>query len=348
MSACGSGDIPPEPISDRGSAGALWSGLRVLPFRERLPWIGGDLQTLRNTVLARSITDLPGTGERFCLPLDGGDALSARLDRGDGDPSRPLIVLIHGLTGSETSHCVMLMARTLCDAGYSVLRLNLRGAGPSRATSCGHYHAARTDDLAAALSGVPGDLVRAGIVLVGFSLGANLSIRFMGERGQQTGAVRGAVAISPPLDLAAAAACLLRPRNRIYHRSMLHAMQQEATAPGAVLERGERAAILQARTIVEFDDRFIAPRYGFAGAQDYYAKASCGPVLGGIRVPTLVVHAQNDPWIPFAAYRAIPWDRLSAVHAILPKGGGHVGFHGRGTNVPWTTHIVLSFVGRLA
>ncbi|MGH6796108.1 MAG: alpha/beta fold hydrolase, partial [Methylocella sp.] len=153
----------------------------IPPFRERPPWFGADLQTLRNLLRGYS-PDLSG-GERLLLPVSGGEKLAARLDRQAGPIARPLVVLVHGLAGSEASRSVVASTRHLVGQGWPVLRLNLRGALPSLPTAAGHYHAGRTGDLADALRGLPADLTRCGIVLLGHSLGGNLVLKFMGERG---------------------------------------------------------------------------------------------------------------------------------------------------------------------
>ncbi|MGO9722450.1 MAG: alpha/beta fold hydrolase [Methylocella sp.] len=158
------------------------SAATVPPFRERAPWLGGDLQTLRN-VMRGAPADLPG-GERLLLPMPDGDRLAARLDRPAGRPmAGPLIVLLHGLAGSEMSGSVVVSMRHLVGQGWMVLRLNLRGSLPSRQTAAGHYHAGRTGDLADALRGLPAEFTRYGIVLLGQSLGGNLILKFMGEGG---------------------------------------------------------------------------------------------------------------------------------------------------------------------
>ena len=152
----------------------------VPAFQERAPWFGGDLQTLRNVVLGGP-QDLPG-GERLLLPMADGDRLAARLDRPTGPIARPLVVLVHGLAGSEASGNVVASTRHLVGQGWPVLRLNLRGSLPSLPTAAGRYHAGRTGDLAQALRGLPADLTRYGIVLLGHSLGGNLVREIHGRR----------------------------------------------------------------------------------------------------------------------------------------------------------------------
>jgi uncharacterized protein len=315
----------------------------VPPFRERAPWFGGDLQTLRNVVCG-TLPDLPG-GERLLLPMPDGDRLAARLDRPTGRFARPLVVLVHGLAGSEASGPVVASMRHLAGQGWPVLRLNLRGALPSCPTAAGHYHAGRTEDLAEALRGLPADLTRHGIVVLGHSLGGNLVLKFMGEGGHGL-PVLAAVAVSTPIDLAATCARMMTRRNFVYHRYMLDAMKREALAPGAAVSAAERAAIAAVRNVYEFDDRFIAPRFGYRDAQNYYESNAAKHFLAGIARPTLVLHALDDPWIPAACYTAIDWSRLPTIEAALTPRGGHLGFHGRGSRVPWHDRVTARWLAR--
>ena len=184
-------------------------------------------------------------------------------------------------------------------------------------------------------------------MLVGYSLGGNMLLKFLAEHAAEL-PVRAAAAISAPIDLAAAAHRILMRRNRLYHWNLLRAMKQEALTPAAELTPSERDAILAARNIVEFDDRFVAPRNGFAGAVDYYARNSAEQFLPAIRVPTLIVHALDDPWIPPDAYRRVRWAEHRHLHAVLSPGGGHVGFHARGTRLPWHDRVLGEFFAEQA
>ncbi|MGH6839989.1 MAG: YheT family hydrolase [Methylocella sp.] len=325
------------PARDGAAAGT------IPPFRERPPWFGGDLQTLRN-VLCGTPPDLP-RGERLLLPLQDGERLAARLDRRAGPVARPLVVLVHGLAGSEASRNVVASMRHLVDQGWPVLRLNLRGALPSLPTAAGHYHAGRTEDLADALRGLPALLTRYGIVLLGHSLGGNLVLKFMGEGGHGL-PVLAAVAVSAPIDLAATCARMMARRNFVYHRYMLDAMKREALAPGAGVSTAERAAIAAANNVYEFDDHFIAPRFGYRDALDYYESNAAKQFLAGIARPTLILHALDDPWIPAACYTAIDWSCLPMIEAALTPRGGHLGFHGRGSRVPWHDRVTNWWLAR--
>ena len=309
------------------------------PFVPRMPWLTGDLQTVRNIMLgARDDLDAWPARRLWIDSRDGsGDVLSGVLHRPADEGARPLMVILHGLTGCEDSIHVRASAAYFLARGWPVLRLNLRGAGPSRARCRGFYHAGRTEDLRAVL----GELAQAhGVeewVLLGYSLGGNLMLKLLAESAAAPlgRRLRAAVSVSAPIDLAATWRSFARPRNHLYQRWLLSRMKAEATAPGAAISDAERRAITAARTVFEFDDAFIAPRHGFAGAEDYYARCSAAPVLTAIATPTLVISARDDPWVPVAPYLAHDWRRTPALTPLLPRRGGHVGFHGRGHGAAW-------------
>ena len=141
--------------------------------------------------------------------------------------------------------------------------------------------------------------------------------------------MRAVASVSAPIDLAEASRRFHEPRNRFYHWHMMRNLRREALAPGAVLGDDERAAVQSARTLFEFDDRFVAPRNGFADAADYYARCSSGPLLDAVDVPALAIHADDDPWIPATPYRERAAKPANGVQVLLAPGGGHVGFHAR-------------------
>jgi hypothetical protein len=273
-----------------------------------------------------------------------GDRLAALLEEPDGDAdSRPLVVLIHGLAGSEESAYLITSSAHLLSQGHRVLRLNLRGAGPSRATCRLQYHAGRSEDLRDALLALPEELTRHGVILVGFSLGGNMLLKFLAEFGGLF-PIRRAMSVSAPIDLAAASERFLDPRNRLYHLRLLHSMKQESLEEGAQFSDEEAATIRDARSILEFDEKIVAPRNGFADAAAYYAACHARQFLAEIRVPTLVVHALDDPWIPGDAYASYPWEKNPHLVPLLPSSGGHVGFHGRGSRVPWHDRCLVRWL----
>ncbi|MFO1082690.1 MAG: alpha/beta fold hydrolase [Reyranellaceae bacterium] len=322
--------------------------LPLPPFEPRFPWWGGDLQTLANRLRPPPTSLAPHVTERlsFALPDGTGDTLLADLDRPlRAKGERPLVVLVHGLTGSADSLYVLATARHFLGRGYTVLRLNLRGAGPSRALCRQHYYAGRSQDFRTLLGLLPAELTAAGLVAVGYSLGGAMLLKYLGEEGGASPVVAAAT-VCAPIDLSATSRNMLRLRNRIYHRYLLGEMKVEATAEGAELTEALRAAILGSRTVWEYDDRFIAPRYGFAGAEDYYARCRPTRFMTAVRVPTLVLAALDDPWIPGRLYQAYDWQGNRALVPVLSAQGGHVGFRGRGSRQPWSDLAIERFFER--
>ncbi len=280
------------------------------------------------------------------LPLaDGsGDRLAARIYEPVAPrEGSPLVVLVHGLGGTQDSPYVQATASHLLGLGHPVLLLDLRGAGASRPLCREQYHAGRTRDLRDALAALPAEASRNGFVAVGYSLGGNMILKYAAEHG----GLRGAVSVSAPIDLAAASDRFLALRNRLYLRYLLGRIKQETLAASEGLGEEERALIPTLRTILEFDDRFVAPRNGYSGAADYYARNNARRFLADIELPTLILHAGDDPWIPATTYTDYPWSKNPHLTALISRSGGHVGFHARGSKVPWHDRCLEVFLARV-
>jgi predicted alpha/beta-fold hydrolase len=319
------------------------------PFFPRAPWWGGDLQTLRGLWPSRRAQRLLSCSDRVVLPLRdrSGDRLVAALNRPSApERQRSLVLLIHGQCGSESSIYMMRAAAHFLSLGHPVLRLNLRGAGPSRAMCRWQYHAGRTGDLEDAIAGLPAEHLEAGLVAVGFSLGANLLLKFLGEHGASS-PFRAAVAVSGPLNLAATARRLMRPRNAVYQRHLLRLGRRVSLGPGAEVTARERRAIMSAATVWDFDERFTAPRNGCAGAQEFYERNSSGQFLSRIAVPTLLIHSLDDPLIPAAPYLSFDWRSNPNLVPLISRRGGHLGFQGADVRTTWHDACAAKFFDTL-
>ncbi len=303
--------------------------MTIPPFHPRFPWLSGDLQTVRNT-LVRPRPDLSAwSRQTVWFTMADGDRLSADLHAVEWAGQRPLVILIHGLTGSAESYSNRNSAATLLAAGYPILNLNLRGA-PANARYCtGIYHSGRSEDLREILDLLPEAWGRAGLFLIGYSLGANMLLKFLGEQGADT-RLLGAMAVCAPFDLSLTAQRFLLRRNRFYHNRLLAQMKRHAAA---LCDPPSPALLAQIDTTWAFDDLFVAPRNGFAGAEDYYARCSAKGFVHAIQVPTVLIHPHDDPWIPIAPYLAVDWAQIPAVTPVFPAAGGHVGFHDRAGDV---------------
>lgn len=262
----------------------------------------------------------------FVDPLRGELALTGRYAEPPG--ARAIVLVLHGLAGSAESPYARRLAARLHAAGYASLRLDFRGAGGEGAD---FYHAGLTDDLRTVLAAP--EVARFGrVAIAGFSLGGHLALRWAGEEGARADPrVFGVIAVSSPLDLELGARALDAPGNALYRAYLLrglrrHAERIERERPGTV--HGSRAERLRVRTIRAWDALVVAPRWGFASAEDYYARASAAPLLHEVRMPAWVVHAEHDPMVPLwtvrDAHRRLP----PAVEVTLTRRGGHVGMPG--------------------
>ncbi len=235
-----------------------------------------------------------------------------------------LLVALHGLGGSIESSYLKRFASAAVGRGYACLRFDLRGAGGD---SADFYHAGLTSDLAAVLA-APRLASFSQIVLVGFSLGGQLALRWAGELEDAGDPRLAAVAgVCSPLDLDLGAGAIDAWFNAPYRAWILSGLCEladrvERFRPLPV----DRAARRRIATIREWDTRIVAPRWGFASAEDYYRKVSAAGTLGGIRRPSWIVLAQNDPMVPPATVRAALERASAAVEVTWTRRGGHVGF----------------------
>lgn len=325
-------------------------GLVNADFVPKRGWVNPHLQTIRSRVVPTTYL-LPGSEEILQVALtDGtGDRLAVSLHRPDAMTRRITVLLIHGLGGSAESDYVRAATRGLLLAGHSVARVDLRGAGRSARISAHLYHGGRTEDLrtvTAALSRCDGV---GAIAPVGFSLGGNAVLKLLGEPHPGTAVVAGA-AVSAPLDLAAGSPYLRRAAFGVYERFLVRKIRADALRPGARFTPEERSAILASRTLVEFDDAVTAPRHGWRDAEEYYAVNSSLTYLPRIRVPTLVIHAIDDPMVSPQPYRRVAWEELAArgpVRRAITPHGGHVGFHEEGNSLPWYVHPLGVFLAEV-
>lgn len=289
-------------------------------FRPRFPWLGGDLQTIRDALLRDSAD--PGRFRRVWLELPDGDALAAAYTEGNG----PLVVLVHGLTGCEASRYILRARAFWAGRGRAVLALNLRNSAPSRPRSRRGYHAGAGADIAHALSRFAP--AQGGMVAIGWSLGGTQLFHALGEPAMPR--VLAAASICAPVDLAATSARMMAPRNLAYHRFVLGGMRRDALALGDHLAPDFRAAVREARSVRAFDDRYVAPANGFSGADEYYARCSLAAAIEKIRAPLLCLTAADDPWVPAATYDPALFAKNRRVVARIVEGGGHCGFHDAG------------------
>lgn len=290
------------------------------PFRPAWWLPGPHLQTLwpylirprRHAALRRERLELPD-----------GDFLD--LDWTDDARARGLVIVLHGLEGSSRSAYVQRLLRQLAACGLAGVVMHFRGCGGEPNRLPRGYHAGDTADLAHAVGVIRQRVPRRPLAAIGYSLGANVLLKWLGETGSRN-PLHCAVAVSVPFELNAAAERLAHGISRLYQRSLLRSLRRSVGRKYATLPMPIPAQELAAAaSLRDFDDRFTAPLHGFGSAEEYYRRSSCRPWLAHIRRPTLIVHAADDP---FLRPEAIPnRTELSAdVELLLTQRGGHVGF----------------------
>lgn len=298
----------------------------------------GHVQTILPELLRRRCR-VDFKGER--LELEDGDFLDLDWIRGG---SNRLAILTHGLEGDTEAAYIRGMAESLSGAGWDILAWNFRGCGKEPNRLARFYHSGETGDIATVVRHAAGGYER--VALIGFSLGGNVTLKYLGEAPPPP-PVAVAAAISTPVDLASSARALDgRRSNRIYLHRFLQTLiaKVEAKAlrfPNELAAGGARAI----RSLQEFDNRYTAPLHGFRDAADYWARASARPFLSRITVPTLLLNACDDP---FLTPESLPFEDANASPFLFletPAHGGHVGFldFARGIQ-PWSERRVVQFL----
>ncbi len=314
-----------------------------MPEPYRAPrWLrGGHAQTVYPALFLRG--RLPRyRRERWDTP----DADFIDLDFLDAAADAPRVVLFHGLEGSSSSHYAVALMRALERARWNGVVVHFRGCSGEANRLPRAYHSGD----AAEIGWIIARLAEAGgpLYAVGVSLGGNALLKWLGESGAQAGTVlRAAAAVSAPLDLMAAGAALGQGVNLIYTRMFLATLRSKSLHK---LERYpglfDRERMLAARNLRQFDDVVTAPLHGFRDTDDYWTRASSKHVLAGVRLPTLVLNAKNDPFLP-ARHLPRSAEVSSMVSLDQPEEGGHVGFAGGAFpgNLDWLPQRLLAFFG---
>ncbi|MCX7173998.1 MAG: hydrolase [Proteobacteria bacterium] len=310
-----------------------------MPRRYRAPpWLpGAHFQTV--WPLLRKPAPPNYRRERWETP--DGDFID--LDWVDGPATAPLLVLFHGLEGSSLSHYALSLMHAVGRRRWRGVVAHFRGCSGEPNRLARAYHSGDSEEIDWILRRLDNSWP---LFAVGVSLGGNALLKWLGEQGAAASRlITGAAAISAPLDLAASDASLTRGFNRIYARHFLNRLIPKALAklerfPG--LYRAE--AVRAARSLHAFDDVVTAPLHGFRDVADYYARSSAKQFLTSIAVPTLLLNALNDPFLPVAALPG-PGQLSSSITLETPGAGGHVGFVGGAFpgKLEWLPSRILEF-----
>jgi uncharacterized protein len=244
--------------------------------------------------------------------------------------SHPTLLLLHGLEGSADAHYMRGIASKAWSRGFNVVRLNQRNCGDTDHLSEGVYHSGLTSDPMAVVRELVEDDGLPSIVVTGYSLGGNLTLRMAGEYGREApSALNAFAAVSPTLDLAACVAALERAPNFIYQWNFMRDLKRRIRRKAELYPHlYPTEPLRRLRTVRHFDDAYTAPMSGFRDAADYYHRASALRVIDRIALPTLIITADDDPFIPVEQFRDPAVTGNPRVQVIITRHGGHCGFIG--------------------
>lgn len=258
--------------------------------------------------------------------------------------STKTVILSHGLEGNSERPYILGMAKIFFSAGWNVLAWNYRGCNGKINNSIKSYHSGFTVDLEAVINFA--DIPKTTIIsLIGYSLGGNLTLKYLGKSKNIHKKVKSAVTLSVPLELHQGCLEISKKSNLIYSKRFLNTLKKKVRDKAVFFPEIEVKYLAEIHDLKTFDDYYTAPLHGFKDALDYYQSSSAIYVLDQIQIPSLIINAQNDPFLPEGCY---PFDQLinhSSVHLETPLRGGHVGFCStNGNEFYWSEKRALEFI----
>jgi len=310
-------------------------------------WVsGGHLQTII-PALFRKVASSPYTRERIATP--DGDFLDCDwLYATSSLPSQKLVIISHGLESNSRRPNVAGMARAASLCGFDALAWNFRGCSGEPNKLPRAYHSGATEDLHTVLEHAATKYDE--IYLIGFSLGGNLTLKYLGEQSEALSPkVKKAVVFSVPCDLAASSKQISRVSNRLYERRFLNSLRKKIEQKATLFPNDislEPYLKKRIKTLRDFDEHYTAPLHGFQSADDYYAKCSAKQFISRITIPTLIVNAKNDVFLTPSCF---PFDEVKTSDVVFletPKSGGHLGFITEETahGLYWSEMRALGFI----
>jgi predicted alpha/beta-fold hydrolase len=313
-------------------AGAFLSRVREIfagkVFKAHSLFSGGHAQTIAAYAWPRRFRFASESDEERLFDVAPGVKVLAHCRWQVDAKACPTIVVWHGIEGSTASNYMQATAEKGFRAGFNVVRVNFRNCGGTEHLTSTIYHGGLSADLGAVVKELLEKDHLSRMFLVGFSLGGNLVLKLAGEYGDSPPKeILGVCAVSPSIDLSASADLIMTRANWIYHRDFMRRLKLRIrTNQKLYPEIYDISELDQAHTIKEFDDRFTSRAHGFANADDYYHRSSSLRVVDRIHIPTLIVHAKDDPFIPFASLLDPAVTENPYILLLAPEGGGHVAF----------------------
>jgi len=330
---------------------------RTVNFIPRRFLINGHLQTIAGNYLSR-IDKLPVPEAQLVevSPATTNQIASQVLCHCHWQPTairaaRPTAIIVHGLEGSSNSQYVVGNANKLWRAGCNVVRMNMRNCGGTEALTPTLYHSGLSSDVLAVMNFFAVQFGLQSISLIGYSMGGNLVLKLAGDLAAEAPAVlRSVIGVSPAVDLGPSADAMHLPQNRLYEMKFLHNLLRRFRRKAALFPRAyDRNRAAGIHSLREFDDRITALYSGFASADDYYHRAAAARVLNRIAVPTLILHALDDPFIRLTPESRNAINANPNITLTETAHGGHCAFlaqpdPGIGDDGYWAEHTLLQFL----
>ncbi len=256
--------------------------------------------------------------------------------------SSSLVIISHGLEGNAQRAYIKGMAKAFYDQGFDTLAWNYRGCGEEINKQLRFYHSGATDDLETVINHASTEYQN--IFLIGFSLGGNLTLKYLGEKGNQLNpTIKKAVTFSVPMELHCSCKEISKPANWAYSNRFLKSLKKKVIAKAKLFPELKTDKLETIKSLIEFDDHYTAPVHGFKNAIDYYQKCSSLYFLPTIKIKTLIVSAQNDPFLSQECFPDL--SNHSFVKLESPARGGHVGFAQFNENgLYWSELRALKFI----
>jgi predicted alpha/beta-fold hydrolase len=321
----------------------------VPPFVPRPRLKHGHLMTVYCWAAPRRI-ELPPPESRVFPVSDDTQVLAHCYWQPDRE-TRPTLIALHGLEGSSTAHYMRGIAQKALGAGLNAVLLNQRNCGGTEHLGPGLYHSGLADDAARVIAELAATDGLHDVAVAGYSLGGNLALKLAGDYSPDTlPSLKAVCVVSPVLELAACVAALERRANVIYQwnfvRNLKARMRRKNRLRPGLYPMDRLPGI---RTIREFDEIYTAPHFGFLNATDYYHRAAAMRVIDRIRVPTLIVSAADDPFVPSTTFNDPKLTGNPCITVVVTEHGGHCGFLGvpaNGDDGYWAERVIVEFASR--
>ncbi len=332
------------------------NGFDPVSFVPRRWLSNGHLQTIAGNFLRRIDALPPYVAELVEVAPATASQISSQVlchchwQPAEVSAERLTVIVLHGLEGSSESQYVTGNANKMWRAGCNVVRMNMRNCGGTESLTPTLYHSGLSGDVGAVLTTLAARHGLQRFALCGYSMGGNLVLKLAGELGASEPRLRAVTAVSPALDLGPSAAELHKPANRLYERRFLRALikryMRKAQLFPALYDPARANGL---RSLIDFDDRITAYYSGFASAQDYYFRAAAARVIPQIAVPTLILHAMDDPFVRITRESRAALLANPAITLMEPAHGGHCAFLAQrnpaaGDDGYWAEATVLQFL----